>query len=699
METFSEALGGSSDSEGSGDSTDSEDSDFIVDEDNLFDDPEVDMRDFCLNIDDNLEWVGDAPITTENVAMSDEEMEVINTDVLQYDSSSNEAQMKTRRELDIVKNDKNRVRVVCKGTIPDMGILETSGKGGPGQRNINGGHSQTVKTYEKEHKCLQTRKIKACNYKFLSKQILEQLESNPEIPIRALKEQLERKYQIQMSDMKVFRAKAKALQLLGVILGGQYSILRDYLLEVQSRNPNTTVKLQVDNSSNPASHTRIFRRIYICLGPLKQGFAAGKRDFLGLDGAFMKGPYPGMILTAVGLDGNNCTYPVAYGLVESENYSSWTWFVKNLGDDLDLTTNSNFTFITDRQKGVLPAIAKLFPCAENRFCLRHIHENMKRKWRGKEFKDCLWKCATTTTVQQFNLAMEELKKLNNDAYEWLKAIPPQHWSRSHFTGKAHCDALLNSLCETLNSKLVKGREKQIISCLEFIREYIMKKLVIVQKTIDKCSGPLTPTATKTLEKIKGEAAEYRAVFCGNGKYQVTGGVDQCVVDITQRTCSCNKWEVTGIPCKHTIATIWDMRRNNENVGIPETWVHPTYWLKTWEEMYSFKIEPINGRMMWAKSTCPTKLLPPKHHVPIGRPKKKRRRSATEDDSATGTRTVRCSKCGNVGHNGRSCKGQAVGGSQASGSDVGQNAGGSDVGQNACVGQNSGAVNKRKSPMV
>ncbi|XP_052622270.1 uncharacterized protein LOC111919771 [Lactuca sativa] len=443
-----------------------------------------------------------------------------------------------------------------------------------------------------------------------------------------------------MSDMKVFRAKAKSLETIRGDFGGQYSILRDYLLEVQSRNPNTTIKLQVDNSSNPASDTRIFRR---------------KREFLGLDGAFMKGPYPGMILTAVGLDGNNCTYPVAYGVVESENYSSWTWFLKNLGDDLDLSTNSNFTFITDRQKGVLPAIAKLFPCAENRFCLRHIHENMKRKWRGKEFKDCLWKCATTSTVQQFNHAMEELKKLNNDAYEWLKAIPPQHWSRSHFTGRTHCDALLNNLCETLNIKLVKGRDKPIISCLEFIREYIMKKLVIIQKTIDKCYGPLTPTATKTIKKIKCEAAEYRAVFCGNGKYQVTGG-----------------------------EAIWDMRRYNENVGIPETWVHPTYWLKTWQEMYAFKIEPINGRMMWAKSPCPTKLLPPKHHVPIGRPKKKRRRSATEDDGAIGTRTVRCSKYGNVGHNGRSCKGQTVGGSQANGSDVGHN---------------SGAMNKGKSMMV
>nr|KAJ0218272.1 hypothetical protein LSAT_V11C300133960 [Lactuca sativa] len=97
METFSEALGGSSDSEGSGDSTDSEDSDFIVDEDNLLDDPEVDMHDFYLNIDDNLEWVGDAPITIENVVMSDEEMEVINIDVLQSESSSDEGQMSTRR--------------------------------------------------------------------------------------------------------------------------------------------------------------------------------------------------------------------------------------------------------------------------------------------------------------------------------------------------------------------------------------------------------------------------------------------------------------------------------------------------------------------------------------------------------------------------------------------------------------------------
>ncbi|KAL6535664.1 hypothetical protein OROMI_027038 [Orobanche minor] len=37
----------------------------------------------------------------------------------------------------------------------------------------------------------------------------------------------------------------------------------------------------------------IFRRIYVCLGALKKGFKAIGRRLLGLDGAFMSGPFPG----------------------------------------------------------------------------------------------------------------------------------------------------------------------------------------------------------------------------------------------------------------------------------------------------------------------------------------------------------------------------------------------------------------------
>ena len=126
--------------------------------------------------------------------------------------------------------------------------------------------------------------------------------------------------------------------------------MRDYVLELQKTNEGTTVKIDVVSEPVVSSPTRQFRRIYVCLGPLKKGFKAGLREFLGLDGAFMKGPFPGQILSAVGVDSNNGTYPLAYAVVESENTSSWKWFLQCLAEDLDLYSNSNFTFISDRQK-------------------------------------------------------------------------------------------------------------------------------------------------------------------------------------------------------------------------------------------------------------------------------------------------------------------------------------------------------------
>ncbi|GJV10550.1 shikimate O-hydroxycinnamoyltransferase [Tanacetum coccineum] len=43
-------------------------------------------------------------------------------------------------------------------------------------------------------------------------------------------------------------------------------------------------------------------------------------------------------------------YPLAYALVEAESKSLWCWFLQCLGDDIDLHPNSNFIFISDRQK-------------------------------------------------------------------------------------------------------------------------------------------------------------------------------------------------------------------------------------------------------------------------------------------------------------------------------------------------------------
>ncbi|GJU80916.1 hypothetical protein Tco_1283281 [Tanacetum coccineum] len=148
--------------------------------------------------------------------------------------------------------------------------------------------------------------------KFLSKGIVDQVEKNPDIPIRALQEELQRKYELGVSRQKAFRAKAAALNQVKGDYRQQYTMLRDYCLELRRANHDTTIKIEVERDSvSSDENTRMFKRIYICLGPLKKGFKACGRDLLGLDGAFMKEPYPGQLLTAIGLDANNGIYPLA----------------------------------------------------------------------------------------------------------------------------------------------------------------------------------------------------------------------------------------------------------------------------------------------------------------------------------------------------------------------------------------------------
>nr|KAJ0189186.1 hypothetical protein LSAT_V11C800440860 [Lactuca sativa] len=132
------------------------------------------------------------------------------------------------------------------------------------------------------------------------------------------------------------------------------------------------------------------------------GGGVGRKDLLGLDEVFMKVPYPGQILIIIAIYANNGAWKT----------NSWTWFLELLDGDLDLTSRSNFTFITNRQKHM--------------YCLKQIHENMKLQRKGKLIKEYLWRCARSTTIPHFSNAVEELKRFNPQAHEWLENIQVKH---------------------------------------------------------------------------------------------------------------------------------------------------------------------------------------------------------------------------------------------------------------------------------
>ncbi|GKD68962.1 hypothetical protein Tco_1323052 [Tanacetum coccineum] len=72
-----------------------------------------------------------------------------------------------------------------------------------------------------------------------------------------------------------------------------------------------------------------------------------------------------------------------------------------------------------------------------------------------------------------------------------------------------------------------------------------------------------------------------------------------------------------------------MSENSMGVGIPEQWVHAAYRLETWAHVYSFKVNPCNGRDMWPVVESRTVIILPLYKPPIGRPPKKRKKSNDE----------------------------------------------------------------------
>ncbi|KAK8653039.1 hypothetical protein V6N13_127059 [Hibiscus sabdariffa] len=102
---------------------------------------------------------------------------------------------------------------------------------------------------------------------------------------------------------------------------------------------------------------------------------------------------------------------------------------------------------------------------------------------------------------------------------------------------------------------------------------------------------------------------------------------------------------------------------------PENYVDSCYHRTTQINLYSNYIFPIRGANQWEQVPKMESLpiLPPIQRRPTGRPKKKRRKAADEQDNgpSRGHRTleIKCSKCGKPGHNIRSCRGQVRGNSR------------------------------------
>ncbi|CAN6721796.1 unnamed protein product [Malus baccata var. baccata] len=143
------------------------------------------------------------------------------------------------------------------------------------------------------------------------------------------------------------------------------------------------------------------------MGASIRGFRGSMRPVVAVDGTFLKGKYLGTLFVAVCHDGQNQIYPLAFGVGDSENDASWTWFLTKLRSAIGEV--ADLVFVSDRHGSIGKAVQTVFPEAYHGACMYHVAGNMRNKFGDDEtmFK-LYYTAAKAYLVSEFNSVMTDI---------------------------------------------------------------------------------------------------------------------------------------------------------------------------------------------------------------------------------------------------------------------------------------------------
>ncbi|KAM0861761.1 hypothetical protein ACQ4PT_045688 [Festuca glaucescens] len=500
-----------------------------------------------------------------------------------------------------------------------------------------------VKKYVGKHDCERDWVVNQFTAKYLASHYLEKFRADDKMSLKNFAMIIQKDFNMSASRSKLERARRFALTQINGDELAQYNLLWDFVAEIRRSNPGSTMFVN--------AKAGLFENCYMSLDACKRGLLVGCRPVIGIDGCHMKNIFGGVMLAAVGVDPNDCIFPIALAIVEVEDTNSWKWFLSTLKEDLAIENTRPWTIISDRQKGLINAVNALWPDAAHRFCVRHLHQNFAKHWRGDIFKNKLWQIARATREVDWKQYMDEMKALDQDAYEYLEGIDPRQWCKAFFDDLPKCDLLLNNICEVFNKYILDAREMPVVTCLKKIMNQLMIRFVSKRKETEDMCGTICPKIRKKLDKNIDFAVNYGASPAVEQLFKVEGLCGEYEVNIQKLECTCRAWQLSGIPCRHACAVF-----RHERIK-PESVVHKCYSIDAFKAAYGQIIMPCSDPKVWPKMNGPA-MRPPKFDKQVGRPSKKRRRSALEEE--VGTRMSRhgivghCSICNSIEHNKRKC---------------------------------------------
>ena len=163
-----------------------------------------------------------------------------------------------------------------------------------------------IKTYRSKNTCGHQHENNNVSALYLAEKYLEDWRENPGWDLNVFIKRVNRECGCEVKYHKCYNAKKIAMRMIYGDANEEYSRVWDYAETIRKFNLGSTTIVKCIGIESPPP---LFQRMYICLKACKEGFVARCQRIIGVDGAHLRGSYPGILLTAVAKDGNNNIFP------------------------------------------------------------------------------------------------------------------------------------------------------------------------------------------------------------------------------------------------------------------------------------------------------------------------------------------------------------------------------------------------------
>ena len=277
-----------------------------------------------------------------------------------------------------------------------------------------------------------------------------------------------------------------------------YQLLIPYLERFESINPGTYT-CYIKNNKNQII------KFFLCPGIMNNKLRY-VRPIVSLDATHLSSEDKGTLYLATVKSGSNEVLPIAFCITKAnENFVGWKYFLEGLRKSCPILTTVHpsvqcqqyrlFTFISDRDKGLLPALKEVFPNNHATNCKHHIKQNVKNRF-GLKVCNLVSKIGQTFSIRHEAKLLNDIRKLNRNAEEYVLAIDAKTWRNTEWIRNPSLPprygVLTSNNAETVNSMFKEARGYTWVRCLDqmlhllqvridhFNKEYSGKKGMIAE---------------------------------------------------------------------------------------------------------------------------------------------------------------------------------------------------------------------------